>query len=320
MRAATHKEPGDSYPAFEQSRDLLAEHIRRIRAYLEQLEAQLAALDGPAPDRRGVHFYRLFGERHRRSITGAFSHGVDDQGREALLITSDAGEVRVVAVWHGGIRLPTPQEAADHARREQRLGVCQTLEMARFDLERQQRRYDGWQSREPLPLTLREVEGGRNTATPRPPTKKQQAEARFRANFREKYGREPVWSSWQTTNNNPALFAFGHLISSYGKHPDGSFAGYAPEQLTRPLTKAASEVMNLAGMDGFLAWASALLRAPVRWDGRGHEFQTAQGQVARHLADFVGSLDAAYALVAAPVLATADFTGQEAGPAGLTQK
>lgn len=309
---------GTGHPAFERSREVLGEHIARIADYLERLEARLAALAGPAPDQRGVHVYRVFGERHGRSVTGTFSHGHDDQGREALLITSDTGEVRVVAVRHEGVRLPTPQEAADRARREQRDGVRQVLELTRLDLRHQQQRFDGWQPREPLPLTSREVERERRAAVPRPPTKKQQATERFRATFREKYGREPVWGSWQTTNNNPALFAFGHLISSLGKYPDGSFAGYAPETLTRPLTRAASQVMNLAGMDGFLAWAGELLRAPVCWHERRQEFQTAAGEEARYVADFTGSLGAAQAVLSGPVPEVASFI-PTAGPVGCGQ-
>jgi len=284
---------------FEQDRAALGTHLTRARTYAEQLTGRLTALQGDAPDHRGFHALPIKGQRFKTQTHPGLFLNVEGEGN-ALYFRPD-GREDVVQVCPPRPHDPrTPQDAADQCRAEQRAETELELRHLRSYLTGQQERYDAWTPRPLLPLTD-SPEGRSQKAAergPRPPTKKELSARKFRDAYLKKHGKEPLFTSHQTTSNNPHLMAFSHVMSTFGIREHYHYIGDKP---LAAFTSEASRVMNLHGQEAFMAWLALVFGRPVqvvhdRYSTK--EFAVVGSETpARCVSDLTGSLETAADLV-----------------------
>lgn len=268
---------------------MLGQALSSLRADAERRANALETWTGPSPTLRGYALY--YKDRREARHWGALSYG-EAEGARAIVVTDEKGESKV-ALRFTHVRELSLQEYADNCRREVYKKLEQELRALRNYIEHQQKRFDNW-SAKPLLPRKGSPEDKALPSKAKTPTKKELAAERFREKFRARYGREPIWSAWQTTNNNAVLLDFSHLISIAGKNENGQCL-YSEEKTQNAFMKAASKVMNLYGMNAFLEWLRGMM-GDLKLDERGRELLTADGEQVRFMSD-VMALEAALDLL-----------------------
>ncbi len=100
----------------------------------------------------------------------------------------------------------------------------------------------------------------------KPPTQKELKLAAFKAKFEAKYGQAPEhFESFQTTNNNTALYALKNLLAYPFGYNSPRSQEYPQDKVVTALMQAAGKVADLQGQDAMLRHVAELLGVDARW-------------------------------------------------------